>query len=306
MSEPRTLAGFGEDRLVRRLLAELTPAVLMAKSLVADATDGDDCAVVRDALRGGKYLLLKSDCVIEGRHFLASSPAAQVGWKALARPLSDIAACAGRPLHALVTIALPAETPTARARGIYRGLGRCAAEFGVLVVGGETARTDGPAMITVSLTGEVSAKRCCLRSGGQAGDALFVTGALGGSLASGRHLNFRPRLSEARWLAKQFAVHAMMDLSDGLGADLPRLALASGVGFRVDREHLPRAAGVSEAQALSDGEDYELLFAVSPNETGGLLARWPIRFPDVALTRIGELTTPGTGAELPRGYDHFS
>ena len=139
MSEPRTLSGFGEDRLVRRLLAELAPAVLMDKSLVADATDGDDCAVVRGALRGGKYLLLKTDCVIEGRHFLASTPAAQVGWKALARPLSDIAACAGRPLHALVTIALPAKTPTARARGIYRGLSRCAAEFGA----GHPLRSNG-------------------------------------------------------------------------------------------------------------------------------------------------------------------
>ncbi len=306
MSEPRTLAGFGEDRLVRRLLAELTPGVLMDKSLVADATDGDDCAVVRDALRGGKYLLLKSDCVIEGRHFLAATPAAQVGWKALARPLSDIAACAGRPLHALVTIALPVETATARARGIYRGLGRCAAEFGVLVVGGETARTDGPTMIAVSLTGEVSPKRCCLRSGGQPGDTLFVTGLLGGSLASGRHLNFRPRLSEARWLAKHFAVHAMMDLSDGLGADLPRLALASGVGFRIDRENLPLAADVSAEQAIRDGEDYELLFAVAPGDAGALLAGWPVRFPDVALTRIGELTAPGAGTELPSGYDHFS
>ena len=306
MKEPRTLSGFGEDRLVRRLLAELAPAVLMDKSLVADATDGDDCAVIRGALRGGKYLLLKSDCVIEGRHFLPATPSAQVGWKALARPLSDLAACAGQPLHALVTIILPGGTATARARGIYRGLSRCAAEFGVLIVGGETARTDGPTTISVSLTGEVSAKRCCLRSGGRAGDALFVTGTLGGSQTSGRHLNFRPRLTEARWLAKNFSVHAMMDLSDGLGADLPRLALTSGVGFQVNRDQLPRAAGVTEEQAICDGEDYELLFALAPDETAGLLARWPERFPDVALTPIGKLTEPGAGTELPSGYDHFS
>src|SRR5258708_6572336 len=262
MNEPRTLSGFGEDRLVRRLLAGLGPEVFMHPSLVADASEGDDCAVVRGALRGGKYLLLKSDCVIEGRHFFPETPAAQIGWKALARPLSDIAACAGRPLHALVTIALPGDTTTARARGVYRGLGRCAAEFGVLIVGGETARSEGPAFISVSLTGEVAPKRCCLRSGGRAGDALFVTGQLGGSLASGHHLNFHPRLSEARWLSKNFDIHAMMDLSDGLGADLPRLALASGVGFQIDREMLPRAAGVSEEQALRDGEDYELLFSL--------------------------------------------
>jgi thiamine-monophosphate kinase len=306
MNEPRTLSGFGEDRLVRRLLAELGPDVLMDRSLVADATEGDDCAVVRAALRGGKYLLLKSDCVIEGRHFQPDTPAAQVGWKALARPLSDIAACAGRPLHALITIALPGDTTTARARGIYRGLGRCAAEFGVLIVGGETARTDGPVMIAVSLTGEVAPKRCCLRSAGKAGDALFVTGRLGGSLATGHHLNFRPRLSEARWLAKNFKIRAMMDLSDGLGADLPRLALASGVGFQIDPEALPRADGVTPEQAMHDGEDYELLFSLPAADALELSAQWAEKFPDVALTRIGELTAPGTRTELPRGYDHFA
>ncbi len=306
MQEPRTLSGFGEDRLVRRLLAELAPDVLMDRTLVADATEGDDCAVVRDVLRGGKYLLLKSDCVIEGRHFPADAPAAQIGWKALARPLSDIAACAGRPLHALITIALRGDTTTARARGIYRGLGRCAAEFGVLIVGGETARTDGPVSISVSLTGEVAPKRCCLRSAGKAGDALFVTGMLGASLATGHHLNFRPRLGEARWLAKNFKIHAMMDLSDGLGSDLPRLALASGTGFQIEPASLPRAADTTPEQAMHDGEDYELLFSIAGADAAELSARWPEKFPDLALTRIGELTEPGMRTELPRGYDHFA
>src|SRR4029077_15229092 len=95
---------------------------------------------------------------------------------------------------------------------------------------------------SVSLTGEVAPKRCCLRSAGKAGDALFVTGMLGASLATGHHLNFRPRLGEARWLAKNFKIHAMMDLSDGLGSDLPRLALASGTGFQIEPASLPRAA----------------------------------------------------------------
>jgi thiamine-monophosphate kinase len=306
MNEPRTLSGFGEDRLVRRLLAELSPDVLMDRTLVADAMEGDDCAVVRGMLRGGKHLLLKADCVIEGRHFQPDTPAAQVGWKALARPLSDIAACAGRPLHALITIAMPGDTTTARARGIYRGLGRCAAEFGVLIAGGETARANGPLSISVALTGEVAPKRCCLRSAGRAGDALFVTGQLGGSLASGHHLNFRPRLNEARWLAKNFNIHAMMDLSDGLGADLPRLALASGVGFQIDPEKLPRADGVTAEQAIVDGEDYELLFSLPSADAVELPARWAEKFPGVALTRIGELTEPGTRTELPRGYDHFA
>ena len=98
----------------------------------------------------------------------------------------------------------------------------------------------------------------------------------------------------------------MIDLSDGLGADLPRLALASGVGFQIDRELLPRAAGISDEQAMTDGEDYELLFSLPTADALALSARWPEKFPDVALTRIGELTEAGTRTELPRGYDHFA
>ncbi len=300
------IAGLSEDVLLRHLLAEIPPRLTFDASLVVGAGDGDDCAIVRGLLRGGKHLLLKTDCVVEGRHFLASTPAGQIGWKALARPLSDLASCAATPLHALITLALPSDTSLERACGIYRGLARCAAEFDVLVAGGETTRTDGPLWLSVTVTGEAAPARCPTRLDGHPGDALFVTGRLGGAFASGRDLTFRPRLVEGRWLARHFPLRAMMDVSDGLGSDLPRLAAASGVGYRVERAALPCQRGCSVEQAIRDGEDYELLFSLAPKHARKLANRWAERFPDLALTQIGELTPPGAGDELPRGFDHFA
>jgi thiamine-monophosphate kinase len=135
---------------------------------------------------------------------------------------------------------------------------------------------------------------------------------LGGS-TRGKHLRFQPRLAEALWLADHFAINAMIDLSDGLGSDLPRLAKASGTGFEIDREHLPLNKGCSIEQAISDGEDYELLFAVAPTAASSLEERWKKRFPMLALTQIGRLTepnihqlnAPGFDQSTGPGYDHF-
>jgi thiamine-monophosphate kinase len=137
---------------------------------------------------------------------------------------------------------------------------------------------------------------------------LYVTGRLGGSFHSGRHLDFRPRLEEGRWLAANFRIHAMMDLSDGLAADLPRLALASGTGFRLLREAVPCAPGCKLEQALGDGEDYELLFAVARRSAVSLEKRWRRKFPEVELTEVGELAPAGerTGLNGAGGYDHFA
>ena len=134
-----------------------------------------------------------------------------------------------------------------------------------------------------------------------------MTGRLGGSFANGCHLDFTPRLAEARWLTAHFPVHAMMDLSDGLGADLPRLARASGgLGWSLETARLPLAPGCDFRAALGDGEDYELLFAVDPTDGDRLAGTWPERFPDVPLTRIGRLTAPGDGDRADAGgFDHF-
>lgn len=306
MPPTRTVAGLTENALLRSLLAELPPRVTFDASLVAGAGEGDDCAVIRGLMKRGKHLLLKTDAVIEGRHFLPATPPAQIGWKALARPLSDLASCAAKPLHALITLALPGHTTVERAQGIYRGIARCAAEFDVIIAGGETTRTDGPLWLSVAVTGEAAPERCPTRLDGHPGDSIFVTGTLGGSFASGRHLFFRPRLAEGRWLAKHFPIRAMMDVSDGLGSDLPRLAEASGVGFRVNREALPVREGCTTEQAIRDGEDYELLFTIAPKHEAKLARQFADKFPDVRLTRIGELTPPGQGSELPRGFDHFA
>jgi thiamine-monophosphate kinase len=178
----------------------------------------------------------------------------------------------------------------------------------VSIVGGETSRSPGPAFVSVALTGEVERARCVRRSGGRAGDILFVTGRLGGSL-SAKHLDFVPRLAEARWLTEHFHIRAMMDLSDGLAADLPRLAKASGCGCEISGESIPCNRGCTVAQALGDGEDFELLFAVQPRDAKRLETKWRRRFPGLPLTRIGVLTrSPANRERKPtaHGFDHFA
>jgi thiamine-monophosphate kinase len=190
---------------------------------------------------------------------------------------------------------------------LYRGLNRAARTFDVAIVGGETSGTRGPLAIVVLLVGAVEPKRYLGRGGGKPGDDLFVTGRLGGSLG-GRHLRFTPRLTESRWLTEHFRIHAMMDLSDGLGTDLPRLARASGVGFDIDEATVPLNRGCTTKQAIADGEDYELLFAIAPKHSSILKRKWKARFPRMPLTRIGQLNQNSKieNQKFPRGYVHFA
>jgi len=296
------VGGIGEDKLVATLLKGLPGARDVVRG------PGDDCAVIGFP-QGKRWRLLKTDCVIEGIHFRPGEDARKIGWKALARAVSDIAAMGGRPLHALVTVAISPSTELKRAVAIYAGLKKCAARYGIAIVGGETARSPGPMFISVTLSGEVERRQCVFRSGGRPGDRLFVTGRLGGSLA-GRHLIFQPRVEEALWLTRHFQLHAMMDLSDGLGADLPRLAQASGCGYLINEGSLPLNPGCKPKQALSDGEDYELLFALAPRDAARLQILWPRKYPKLPLTEIGGLTEPQ--AKAPKkskslhGYDHFA
>ena len=287
----------GEDALIASLLRELPGS----RKLI-----GDDCAVVGFA--GTENLLvLKTDCVVERIHFQTSTNPERVGWKAMMRPLSDFAAISALPQFALITLIVPATRSTSWVKKLYRGLNRAASRFGVAIVGGETSATRGPAVISVSVSGFVEKNRWISRSGGKRGDDLFVTGRLGGSLLE-KHLRFVPRINESRWLTKNFHVHAMMDLSDGLGADLPRLAKASKLGFKIDKEALPLAPGAKIDNAISDGEDYELLFAISPRHRARLEKSWRKKFPKLLLTRIGSLTkrlNVSTTQLLPGGYLHF-
>jgi len=293
------LRDVGEDRLLEQLLAKLRagPGIVLGP--------GDDCALV-DSGKRGLLDVLKTDCLVEGIHFAKSTAPELVGWKAMARPLSDFAAMSAVPQFALVTLIVPSDRELSWVKRLYRGIEKAARRFDVSVVGGETSDIGGPAVVSLSITGFVEKKRWVGRGGGQAGDDLFVTGRLGGTLR-GQHLRFIPRIAESRWLTENFPVHAMMDLSDGLGTDLPRLARASGLGFEVDEAALPRNRGCTITQAISDGEDYELLFAISPKNSLSLLSRWPKEFPRFPLTRIGRLNRKSKieNRKFPQGYVHF-
>ena len=293
------LRGYGEDRLV----AELTRSLKLAADVRVGP--GDDCAVIGSP-RAARWQLLKTDVVIEGVHFTREDDPRRVGWKALCRALSDIAAMGGVPAHALVTLAVSPDEEVAHVKAIYAGLRRAAAKFGVSIVGGETSRSPGPLFLDIALSGWVERQRCVLRSGGRAGDLLYVTGRLGGSRAA-RHLDFIPRLAEARWLTAHFRPSAMMDLSDGLATDLPRLARASGCGFILHEAAIPITRGCSLAQALSDGEDFELLLSIAPKHAAKLEAAWRSKFPRLPLTGIGTLlSSPASRLPPSHGFDHFA
>ncbi|MDP3703615.1 MAG: thiamine-phosphate kinase [Candidatus Omnitrophota bacterium] len=292
------------DRLRRRLGAT-------ARSAHVRIGIGDDAAVL--AGPGGRLLLFASDMVVEGVHFLRRTVAPRwIGWKALAVNLSDIAAMGGEPLAAVISLGLPPATPVTFVDGLYEGLAACARRCRCPVVGGDTVRAP-QVVVDVAILGTVQRRHLTRRSGAQVGDVLFVTGRLGGSLSSGRHARFVPRLREAQALVRQVKVHAMMDLSDGLASDLWQMSRASRVVLRIRRAVVPvaRAAGSVE-HALTDGEDFELLFAVSRRDA----ARVPRRIGSCPVTRIGSVVGRGVRVEqeypdgrirslIPTGFRHF-
>lgn len=285
---------------------------------------GDDAAVLS---LGGSDLVATADLLVDGVHFETREHAPErVGRKALAVNLSDLAAMAARPVGALVSLALPrggagATSPSDLARRLIEGMLPLAEEFGCPVVGGDTNVHNGALVVAITAFGEPTARGVVRRDGALPGDWLMTTGdSLGGSLA-GKHLDFTPRVAEALRLADLAEVHAMMDLSDGVSLDLHRMCEASGVGAVVFADQLPiSGAAASMAltsgrtpmdHALSDGEDFELMFAVSPEAGRGLQAR-----PEFAcgLRRIGEFVA-GAGVSLrwpnggvqslaARGFEH--
>lgn len=272
---------------------------------------GDDAAVLR--WTDDKYLLATADMLIEDRHFLRKSPPRKVGWKALCCGVSDIAAMGGVPKWALVSCGFPKDLNVRYVDGIYVGLKKAAKKFGVNIVGGDTNKSDR-IILDVTVLGEVKKKNLVLRSGALAGDFIFVTGVLGGSI-KGKHLNFMPRLKEAQALVKNFKVNAMIDLSDGLSSDLGHILKQSAAGAVVYDYLVPRSKKATLENALSDGEDFELLFTMSKKESFKLLAAKDRLF-DVPVTRIGTITDRKFGAKLidifgrkkdliAKGFRHF-
>jgi thiamine-monophosphate kinase len=301
------------------LIARLTQSLPANQNVVTGV--GDDCAVL-DLGLPEKLILFKTDAVVEGVHFTKNTPPEKIGRKALARCLSDIAAMAGRPVAALVTLGLPEKFEPEFVAQIYDGLNALAEKSGVAIVGGETTTNPGRIFISIALLGTVPRGRQILRSGAKVGDVIFVTGELGGSLAE-KHLEFEPRLEEARWLAEHFSIHAMIDLSDGLAGDLRHILKASGVGAELLKSAVPisREAKLQAqkkppfAAALTDGEDFELLFTVAGGDAVKLLDAWKKEFSKLKLSCIGKIVAKegviihdktGSHKLNANGYVHFS
>ena len=297
------------------LIARLAQNLPTNDSVIVGA--GDDCAVLNCGAPD-RQLLFKTDAMVEGIHFTKETPPEKVGRKALARCLSDIAAMAGTPDAALITLGLPRDYDVKLIERIYAGLSALAKEHGVAIAGGETTTSPERMFISIALTGFVAKGKAVLRSGAKAGDAIFVTGELGGSLA-GKHLDFEPRLTEARWLATHFKIHALLDLSDGLAGDLRHILNASHVGAELFSRAIPitrtarlGARETSSAKpallaALTDGEDFELLFTVASKSAVHLLDAWKEKFPKLKLSCIGKITSdPGLRLRDARGIQTFN
>jgi thiamine-monophosphate kinase len=273
---------------------------------------GDDCAIYRP--RGAaEDLLFTTDLLVEDVHFRRTTHRAEdAGWKALARGLSDVAAMGGEPRFFLLSLAVARWVDARWVDGFYRGLLRLAARARVTLIGGDLGRGD-KVMCDIVVCGAVPRGRALRRDSARAGDAIYVSGRLGGSalgLSTGRgvawrrHLRPEPRLALGRFLRERVRATGAMDLSDGLSIDLGRLAAASKLAAEIEAP--PRFAGASLEQALHGGEDYELLFTAPPR------SRVPAEFEGVPLTRIGVMRRgrPGTvlldGSLLPQlGFDHF-
>ncbi len=310
-----TVRQLGEFELIQRLRKRLEARSAKPASVVAGI--GDDCAVLRTG-DPNKLLLYTCDPVVESVHFQAATPPRRVGWKAMARNLSDIAAMGGLPRWAVVSIGLRPTTSLRYVEQVYDGLRAAGESFGCAIVGGDTTHVKHDQFIVVSLIGEVEKRHLTRRSGSKSGDLVFVTGTLGGS-RRGKHLTFTPRVAEARWLVRHFHPHAMIDLSDGLSGDLRRLVEAGDkrLGFDISATAVPvsMAARGNLQAALNDGEDFELLFTIAPRDAAGLLAKWRRRF-KLPLTQIGRVvpskgrvslvTADGRRRPLTAdGYDHF-
>ncbi len=252
---------------------------------------GDDAALLDWS--NGANCVVTTDMLLEGSCFrLTEAGPRRVGRKAMAVNLSDIAAMAGRPVAALVSVGLPHHGGRALAEELYQGAREVADVFDTAIVGGDTNSWEGPLVINVTLLGEATARGVVRRNGARPGDWLMTTGPLGGSIL-GKHLDFTPRVSEALQLHEAAPLHAMIDISDGLAADVNHICEESGCGAVLYAEAIPitvAARAMNDGRtplehALGDGEDFELAFAVAPEDGRRLAETQPVA--GVTLIRVG-------------------
>ncbi len=298
------LKDLGEFKFIDKIARGIRTSAKTVKGI------GDDAAVLR--YKRDRYLLFTTDMLVEGVHFHKSSRGYLIGTKAVSVNISDIAAMGGVPRFALISLGAPGSLDLGFVDDLYRGMRRVCRRFKIDLAGGDTVYSD-KIVINIALLGEVEGRNLLLRSGAKENDSLFVTGFIGGSL-KGRHLNFTPRLEEARFLARNFHIHSMIDISDGLLADLCHLLKESRKGAIIHESDIPisRSAGGFDS-AVKDGEDFELIFSIAKTEERRLFERWPF---STRLSKIGEVCKRGRGLWLIRkdskrerlkaaGYSHF-
>lgn len=317
-----TVADVGERRLIERIRARIPPSPPFVIVGI-----GDDAAVVEP--ERNRLEVLTTDCLVEGVHFDRTFVApADIGHKALAVNLSDLAAMGAAPRVALLSLILPPALPVASVEALVDGMVALAARSRVSIVGGNIARSPGPLIVDVTATGSVHSRCVLTRGSARAGDDLYVTGSLGGAAAGLRMLladaandgpaveRYRrpePRTRFGMTLGRNKAARACVDLSDGLADGIRQIGTASGVGAIVEADALPIEEGATLDDALCGGEDYELLFAVSPRMRPRLKNVRRLAS-GVTVTRIGRLTADrvmllsrgGAVEELPPGFQHFA
>lgn len=296
------LKDIGEFGLIKRFQKKIKTNSSVVKG------SGDDCAVLK--LNKSNYQLFTCDMIVEGVDFRKTADFKLVGQKALAISISDIAACGGIPKHAVVALGLSKNMQVGQIDRLAKGLFDLAREFNINIVGGDISASS-KLIIDVSMLGEVEKNKLCLRQGARTGDIIMVTGEFGGAI-KGKHLKFTPRLKEARFLVDNFKINSMIDVSDGLVADLSHILEQSSVGAVLYESLIPlskQAQGTEEA--LCSGEEFELLFTASRDQAGKIIKSSKYRF-----KVIGEIMPESFGLRLINyknkyfklkfnGYRHF-
>ena len=331
------LSDLGEFGLIERI--KNLVAIDSKNILVGIDDDAAAVQIARD-----KILLATTDALIEGVHFdLEYFNFYQLGWRALAASLSDIAAMAGQPLYALASLGLPSNLDVESALDLYRGMKALGDEFQTVIVGGDTTQSPERVFISITVLGQVTQQKLVRRSGAKVGDAVFVTGDLGGSAAGlralksqndklktkfaaavGKHLTPRPRVHEAQFLVGHFPIHSMIDISDGLAAEVHHICQLSKVGAVIYEDKIPtqseaRAAAMNFNDnpldyALCGGEDFELLFT-APVKLGEEIPKQFFEEFGITCAHIGVIESQdirlmksdgATEALINKGYNHFS
>lgn len=300
---PEILSQIGEFGFIDRIKRQMRPLKKVIQGI------GDDTAVL--PYGPNTYLLFTTDMMAEGVHFTRKMSPQGIGHKALGCNISDIAAMGGVPRYALVSLGVPGHLPWSFVRDVYKGMDKLARAFQVGIVGGDTIRSS-KILINVAMTGEARKTDIVYRKGARPGDRIFVTGPLGRSLQSGWHLKFLPRLKESRYLVTHFKPSAMIDISDGLAADLGHILQESRVGAVLWEECILKRKGTALNNALYDGEDFELLFTLSPARAKAMRQRRTA----FHFYPIGEIVERRYGLKLQdkkgryrkiraKGYVHF-